>query len=1338
MSGRNLGIALDKFTTFGDLLRFLRRRAGLTQREFSIAVGYSDAQVSRLELNQRPPDLATVSARFIPALALDEVPEAAARLLELASGMRRDDAPASGLPPFKGLHYFDEGDADLFFGRETLVTQLVDRLHATRSTPHQARFLAIIGASGTGKSSLVRAGLVPTLRWSSPAVDWLVESFTPTAHPLWALATAVHPEGAPRATVATLAAVCARNPEGLRVYADRLRDQSAPAGRSQSQGPQRLLVVDQFEEIFSLCRDENERRAFIDNLVTAALEPHAAIFMLLTLRADFYAHCAPYAALRDVLSNQQVYIGPMSGEELRRAIEEPAKRAGWELEPGLVEVLLNDIGADRAYAAEPGALPLLSHALLETWHRRRGRTLTVSGYLASGGVRGAIAETAEAVFHDELDARQQAIARNIFLRLTELGEDNMAAETRRRATYEELGADSEDAPTVRYVLTRLADARLITTEAGTAEVAHEALIREWPTLRGWLEENREALRLHRHLTLAAEAWARQGRDPSELYRGARLAQATEWADANAGAVNALECEFLKASNDQDQAEAAEREAQRQRELEAARQLAQVEKQRAELQTRAATQLRRRALYLAGAFILALLMAGTAVIFEGRARQSAIAAEHERRLALSRELASAAISNLPVDPERSVLLALEAINTTYNVDRTWTSEAETALHEAILASRVQLSVPLDQGEVTSMAFSPLQDAKQVATASRDGTVKLWDTTTGQIRLLLAGPAPGAVNHVAFSADGLRLATASDDGRARVWDAKTGLEMLSLAGHSDSVTAVAFSPDGRHLATASADGTVIVWDAQTGNNLLTLADHAGWVTSLAFMPDGTRVVMASYEGEGQVRVLDIEAGLSGDEIRDDNGSAVEALRLPGAVVAVSPDGTRLAGILADASVAVWDAQTGDQLLSLRGHTNVRTSVGFSPDGTRLFTTSLDRKAIVWDAITGEQLLTLAGHSQPVFAAAFSPDGLRLATASADETLRVWDLAPSREALTLFHPPGNTSWFALSPDGRRLVLTGEAAAVPTVWELAPQHGAPGEIASVRALFDLEGHTDFVRGLAFSRDGTRIATGSFDGTAKVWDTATGREVLALSDNTGPVHIVEFSPDGQRLATASDDLTAKVWGLDTGELLLTLIGHKAPILNIKFSSDGQLLATGDDAGQTIIWEAGTGRSLFELIHSGTVFGLDFSPDGTLLATATSDGTAKIWRLTTLASGEAAVPQERFTLAGHTSTIVTTVFSPDGARLATASRDGTVRLWDVDSGREVLTLYGSGVGLCCVAFSGDGAHLFTGGDDGVRAYVMSIEELMTLAKRRVTRALSVQECHKYLHRESCPEVSAAP
>jgi formylglycine-generating enzyme required for sulfatase activity len=438
------------------------------------------------------------------------------------------DDPAPGQAPYMGLRYFDSADAALFYGRNALTHELTVRLTSER-------FLAIVGASGSGKSSVARAGLLPAwqkgLEIPGGRLTGAAHVITPSARPLESLAASLTRNAESVTATATLIDDLARDPRSLHLYTRKLLSRAGDTHL--------LLLVDQFEETFTLCKDPAQRKAFIENLLTASADENGGpLRVVLTLRADFYHRCAEYDGLRLALEKHQAFIGAMNADELREAITLPAQSAGWDLQPGLVELILRDVGE------EPGALPLLSHALLETWQRRQGHTLTLAGYAAAGGVRKAIAQTADSVYQGLLPA-EQVIARNIFLHLTELGEG--AQDTRRLASLEELAPAPGQQAGVEAVLKTLSDARLVTTDRDSAEVAHEALIREWPTLRGWLEEDREALRLHRHLGESAREWQRRGREPGELYRGARLLQAQEWAASHASALSALEQAFLQAS-----------------------------------------------------------------------------------------------------------------------------------------------------------------------------------------------------------------------------------------------------------------------------------------------------------------------------------------------------------------------------------------------------------------------------------------------------------------------------------------------------------------------------------------------------------------------------------------------------------------------------------------------------------------------------------------------------------------------------------------------------------------------------------------------------------------------
>jgi WD40 repeat protein/transcriptional regulator with XRE-family HTH domain len=1295
---------LEKFTTFGDLLRFLRRRAGITQLELSIAVGYSDAQISRLEQNLRPPDIPTIEARFVYALGLEDEPKAVARLLDLAANVRREDAPGLGLCPYKGLNCFEEADADLFVGREELSAKLVERILSltSNSAPNEIRFLAVVGASGSGKSSLVQAGIIPALRWNKKSIDWQIYIFTPTAHPLESLATSLTRESSSVTATVSLIDDLARDQRSLQIFGKRKL--------GAKDGSHLLLVVDQFEELFALCRSEEERAAFISNLLTAASETDGPMIVLIALRADFYAHCANYIQLREALAKNQEYIGAMSEEELRRAIEEPARRGRWEFEPGLVDLLIHDIGR------EPGALPLLSHALLETWQRRRGRVMTLSGYTSSGGVRGAIAETAEAVFADRFTHDQQDVARRIFLRLTELGDETGTGDTRRRASFNELILKPEETNTTHTLLKVLADARLIVTSEDTVEVAHEALIREWPRLRSWLEDNREGLRLHRQLTEAAQEWDALNRDPDLLYRGARLTQAQEWGKTHQDEMNLLEREFLDASTAGSQREAAEREVQRQRELEAAQKLAQSENQRAEQQTSFARQMSKRAKYLTGAFIIALLMAFTALYFGSRARETAITAQNERRLATARELAAAALNNLNVDPERSLLLALQSVATTREADGTVLPESVEALHNSIVSSPVRMTLRGHETKVYSAAFSP--NGKQLATIGDDGTTIIWNATNGEELLRLPGTTkPSDVytdQRIAYSPNGKLLATC-DSNQLKVYDPAAGELTMALSGHEADVISVAFSRDGKYLATGSADTTVRLWDVNTGGLIHVLKGHSAEVGGLAFSPDGTLLLTSSEDG--MLIIWDVETG---ELLRDLPDFTVYK-------VDFSPDGTRVAAATFS-GLQVW-TYTPDsaELITFEGSQAILTipdgSSGiFSPDGKQLAALSFGvagGNAIkVQDAVTSEELLTLIGHTDWIAGLAFSPDGKRLASTSLDGTVRIWSLSPGEETVAVSGPGASYGTRVVySPNGQEFATNG-GDGTATIWNA--KTGEPRLI--------LTGHDIEVMNIAFSPDGTRFATGSLDGTTIIWDAASGKKLLTLSGHEDAVRDITFSPDGSLIATGGFDLTARVWDGMTGKELLKITSHEGIVPGVAFSPDGTRLATASTDGTSKIWDVKTGELLFTLAgHTSGVVDIGYSPDGKKIATASNDATAKIW--------DAATGKELLTLTGHSAEVRPVAFSPDGKFLATGSGDNTAKIWDVETGQELLTLPGSQGGVYGVAFSPSdgGSHLLVASNDGVvRVFLLQIDELLALAQSRVTRSFTTAECKKYLHVEQCP------
>jgi hypothetical protein len=756
--------------------------------------------------------------------------------------------------PYLGMTSYESSDAELFFGRERLVEQLRRMLMASR-------FVAVFAPSGAGKSSLLRAGLLPAIAAGAvPGSDeWVTVLLTPGTHPQAALAVrlAAEADGAADPLRDALSA----DPDAISLMITQLlADRPAAANI--------LIMVDQFEVVFTLGRDEPERSGFVDALLAAAPGPRVRV--VLGVRADLYARCAAYPALVAALHGCQMLVGPMDDDDLRRVVACPAAHVGLEVEPALMEVAVAEA------SGRPGALPLLSHALLQTWRRRTGHRLTLAGYRAGGGVRGSVAQTAEQVY-SQLTAVERQVLRDVMLRLTTLGEGT--EDTRRRVTRAEL-LGGFDPTAMTAVLGLLTTSRLITVDREGVTIAHEALIQEWPRLRGWLAEDRELLRVHRRLTEVAAEWDRLGRDAGFLYRGAALAW---WQERTVPGLNDAERAFLLASH--------------------------VRQQRDQRDRR-----RRHHLVLVALSMVIVMMGALATVAWGQARRAGA----ERDLAVSRQLTAQARSQLPLDPERALRLAQRAY-------RTWpTQEAEMVLRQAAVDHRVRAVIPVHSEQALGVAFSP--DGRYLAATGSQGEVRMWHWTRWAVtgEPIVYGGHRGRVWNPVFSPDGQRLATAGEDGTVRIWSVDGPGAPMVLLGHTAPVWAVAFSPDARTIASAGEDMTVRLWDVATATELAVLRGHRGVTSGVAFSSDG--LLLASSSHDRTVRLWNLA-----------DRSTVAVLEGPRDVtktLVFTADGTRLACSSADGTVWVWPMVGGSSTpVVLYGHagtvgSGAARTVGGSP--------------------------------------------------------------------------------------------------------------------------------------------------------------------------------------------------------------------------------------------------------------------------------------------------------------------------------------------------------------------------------------------------------------------------
>jgi WD40 repeat protein/DNA-binding SARP family transcriptional activator/energy-coupling factor transporter ATP-binding protein EcfA2 len=1241
-------------------------------------------------------------------------------LLALEAAILRQDPALAGrtpLPevattcPYPGLLAYQEEDADRFFGRDADVRACLRRLEASG-------VLAVVGPSGSGKSSLVRAGVVPALHTSGHDLRLL----TPGSQPLDALAR--HAPPASRASDA--------------------------ARRTGTGAPSRVLVFDQFEEAFTRCVDTQERTRFLDAVAHAA--DHS--WVVIALRADKLGELAAHRDLAALVERGLHLITGMTSGDLRTAIEEPARRAGLLLEAGLADLLLRDV------EDEPGALPLLSHALRQTWLARDGRTLTVSGYRTAGGIRGAAAQTAEKLYEASSDD-QRAVLRDLLLRLVTPsleGEPVRARVPRRLVTGTAARAE---------LVERLVDARLLTSDAETVELAHEALVRAWPRLRAWLDDDVEGQRTLRHLAVSAHSWDELGRPDTELYRGVRLERAVLWRQQSRPDLTPVERDFLDTSVARRDAEVAATRRRRQLLVGALAAVA----------------------FLGGALgSVAVVQARRAADERDRALLAEADAEGQAELARSRELAASAIAVLDDDPELSLLLSLEAARGSDP-----SLQAVRAVHEAIREHRVLTTITVDETALTptpdptsvTAALSP--DGRLLAIGGAAGgtagdpnaarSLEVWDVA-GRRRLWGSGDVGLVLGPPRFSSDGRQLVApaypareADEPGDAEevggdgeeaggppglyTWDAHSGGEPeVRELGLDCPATEIVTGPypelQGSLVVAAFPDATTCADGDESPRPITFTALEPGSDEPRELWTEPHGWFAATTSGDGRflavsaltTRVLDVATG-----------EEVLALPLEGSLVALDPDGSQLLVTNIAAPTELWDVRTGELLRTVHEHDDLRGEerAWFSADGTVIGSATFGGEVRLSDASTGRPLPTLRGHKGWIVSASMPSDGGTLATAANDGTVKVWSLVPRGEVGTIGYEAGAPSGSLSVANGRVAIAGEEPTAVRSDDTFRFQVVDLTSEAVVSTIGAVTGQLG-----TLSPDGARFAAqqkvdGDTFGGIRIHD-ATSGEVLTEVDglcayteadigegtacgveppgapNTAWTAQLRFSPDGSRLAMVNGrHSSVHVWDTGTGEALLT-----TPSLSeswwpaATFGPDGSWLAVMSDT-ELVVHDTGTWSVVARQDHEERgIRATRASADGRHLVAATQDARLAVYDTGTWTRvGPAWV--------AHEGQILDLEVAWDSRSIVSASNDGTLKVWELPSGRLLQTIPIGGPARN-VEFVAD-RHVLASTPGPLSIFTLDLGELLDIARDRLTRGFAPEECLAY-DLDPCPSLAA--
>ncbi|WP_445633389.1 hypothetical protein NSTC745_05044 [Nostoc sp. DSM 114161] len=1214
-------------------------------------------------------------------------------IIEILQAKTYADTPKSttgldlGVCPYMGLSAFSEEDSQYFYGREALTQELIHQLR-------DRSFLAVIGASGSGKSSIVQAGVIPQLRLGKQipsSEQWWIGSIRPGVNPLEALAQRLggvgeqgsrgaeeaggvkeqknysYPIPSPQSPVPSPLLLEGIFHQGVEGFVYWIRNQ-----------PHRVvvLVVDQFEELFTLAPNP-DRELFLELLLGAVQYAGDRFKLIITLRADFIASCLEVPALAKALQDLSVLVPPkLSLDDYRRVILNPAQQVGLKVEPELVEVLLREL--DRS----PGDLPLLEFVLEQLWQHRVAGELTLQTYQEQlGGIQGALERSSQAVY-ESFDPQMQECAKWIFLSLTQLGEGT--EDTRRRVHKSELIVKKYPAALVEKTLNALTAAKLVVMNLEeevtkgqsrqaeqekisppaplppcspapllpyspapiTVEVAHEILIRHWSTLRWWLEENRDRLRKQRQIEQASQLWLQRSQQADFLLQGVRLAEAEDI--------------YIKYTD--------ELSADVQRFIEACL----VQRKQQQLQEKRRLKQAQRA-------VVALSILGlAAVCFGSLAYWKSQAAQLREIEALNASSQANLLSHQQLESLIASVKAGKQLKNTLGAPTEMQTQTLSVLQQVISGTQERNRLEGHTAEVSSVSFSP--DGKTIVSASNDKTAIIWGHDGTKLRTLTGHT--GTVRSVSFSPDGQTIATASFDRTVKLWRTRDGALIRTLNGHTAEVLSLSWSKNGETIATGSADGTAKIWQVSDGHLLRTFSGYRDFVNSVSFSPDGEILAIAS--ADKTVKLWSVSDGVLRQTLLGHSAGVSS--------VAFSPDGQTLASASEDKTVRLWHTD-GSLLRIIPAHNAEVLGVNFSHDGQNLASTSTDSTIKIWSSQDGSLRQTLLGHSIAVYSASFSPDDQTLVSAGADKTVRLWQL-DNPLFKTLTGHQGKLYNVSFSPNGQ-IATAGQDTTIK-LWQ------RDGTLRQTLQGYDTSvyGHSKEIYGLAFSPDGEILASASLDHYIKLWRTRDGYMIKTLQGHQREVNSLSFSPDSQILASASADTTIKLWNIQTKALIKTLQGHTAEVLSVSFNPSGQVLASAGRDNKVLLWRVKDGKLLYTLPgHTNAVNAISFSPDGKILASASADKTIKLWQVS-----NGALLQ---TITGHTDAVYSLSFSPDGQTIASASGDGSIKLWNRD-GRELKTLLGHTDAVLSVSFSPDGKFLASASFDGTaKLWRLQSTELQT-------------------------------